>query len=224
MAEEILQEEVSISTPPQEAQAQTEAPQEMPQEMPQDDFDTTKDIEQLQGLEKEVQDIEASLENNFAEYITQLIDNDPTFEDLFYSDRKTFFKKVIQEQNEFVKAQIQPKLAKAEELNSQIQDKQELSRIDLIKRQFQAAHPNVDVKELIMFFANELPPKIQQEIKAQPIEQFFELVYAIYQQMTNPQNAQQEAQEAALPPQAQGVAVGSDNASSNASQLPLDRM
>lgn len=223
MAEEILQEEVSISTPPQEAQAQTEAPQEMPQ----DDFDTTKDIEQLQGLEKEVQDIEASLENNFAEYITQLIDNDPTFEDLFYSDRKTFFKKVIQEQNEFVKAQIQPKLAKAEELNSQIQDKQELSRIDLIKRQFQAAHPEVDIKELIMFFANELPPKIQQEIKAQPIEQFFELVYAIYQQMTNPQNAQQEAQEAqeaALPPQAQGVAVGSDNASSNASQLPLDRM
>lgn len=203
----------------------TQQPPQEAQEV--DEFDTSGDIAQLQGIEKELQDIEASLENNFAEYITQLIDNDPTFEELFFNDRKTFFKKVIEAQNEFVISLTEPLQNKASEIETQIQGKQELGKIDLIKRKFQAEHPDVDIKELIMFFANELPPKVQQEIKAQPIERFFDLVYAIYQQMTNPQGqevAPPPQDESLPPPQAQGVATSSENASANASQLPLDRM
>lgn len=219
-------------------QEEVEIKQEPPQDIPKDsqsappasdsDFDYTQDLNELQGIGKELQDIEASVENNFADFIVDLISNDPTFEDLFFSDRKTFFKKVIDEQNKFVQSLVEPRVKKAQELESNIKSKQELQTIDSIKKDFQKRHPDVDIKELIVFFTNELPPKVQEEIKAQPIEQFFDIIYAIYQQMTNPQASQpQEPQKPPapenLPSQANGVAIASDEANTNGYDLPMNR-
>lgn len=100
----------------------------------------------------------------------------------FFSDRKTFFTKVIEEQNNFVKAILEPRMARMQELQWQIATKNELANLESIKQQFQSQHPEVDIRELIRFFTEELPPKVQEEIKAQPMEQFFDLVYNYYMQ------------------------------------------
>lgn len=212
----------------QAQQAQANVPQDVPQApQPQDPFDTSGDIAELQGIQKELQDVEASLENNFAEFITAEIANDPTFEDLFFSDRKTFFKKVMEMQNNFVKGLAEPLAQRAKEAEGRIVEKQELGRIDLIKKQFQAKHPDVDIQSLITFFINEVPPKLQEEIKNAPLEQFFDIVYEIYLQATG-QGKQAEPQtppppqESPLPSQANGVAVNSENANARSGNLPME--
>lgn len=199
----------------------------MPQE-PLNEYDTTSENAELEGIAKEMKDIEASIEGDFAKYISDLVDNDSVFEELFFSDRNAFFKKVIEEQNKFVSSIIEPRMQRAEELQGVIAQKNELASLESIKQEFQQAHPEVDIKELIRFFAEELSPRVQEEIKAQPLEQFFYLIYEIYQGMQNqaqaqdnPPMPQEEAQEE-LPKQVQGVAVDSEQSNTNA-YLPMGR-
>lgn len=196
---------------------------ETPQE-PTSEYDTTQEQGQLEAIQKELQDIEASVENDFAEHISALIDNDSVLEELFFSDRVTFFKKVIEEQNKFVSALVEPRAAKAKELQDTIAGKSEMANIEAIKQDFQSRHPEVDIKELIAFFANELPPRVQEEIKSQPIEAFFDLVYEIYAAQNAPQEeVQEESPPEDLPAQAQGVAVDSQQSDTNSGALPMNR-
>ncbi|AQQ59380.1 hypothetical protein XJ32_03940 [Helicobacter bilis] len=196
---------------------------ETPQE-PTSEYDTTQEQGQLEAIQKELQDIEASVENDFAEHISALIDNDSVLEELFFSDRVTFFKKVIEEQNKFVSALVEPRAAKAKELQDTIAGKSEMANIEAIKQDFQSRHPEVDIKELIAFFANELPPRVQEEIKSQPIEAFFDLVYEIYAAQNAPQEeVQEESLPEDLPAQAQGVAVDSQQSDTNSGALPMNR-
>lgn len=204
-----------------------ETPQEEPQAPaePTSEYDTAQEQGQLESIQKELQDIEASVENDFAEHISGVIDNDSVLEELFFSDRVTFFKKVIEEQNKFVNALVEPRVAKAKELQDTIAGKNEMANIEAIKQDFQSRHPDVDIKELIAFFANELPPRVQEEIKAQPIEAFFDLVYEIYAAQNAPQEEAQEGEPPPeeLPAQAQGVAVDTEKSDTNSGALPMNR-
>lgn len=149
-----------MQLPQEHNQAQT--PQEMLQDAPQqplNPYDIEAESAELEGINKELSDIEASIENDFAEFITDLVDNDIGLEELFFSDRKLFFKKIIEEQNKFVKSIIEPKQARAIELQDQISTKNELASIETIKQDFQARHPEVDIKELIHFFCRRFKPK-----------------------------------------------------------------
>ena len=76
-----------------------------------------------------------------------------------------------------------------------------------------------------MFYTQELPPKVQEAIKAEPVENFFNIIYELYMQSTQPQEPQQQPQqpEDPLPKQAQGVAVSSEEADSNSGYLPMER-
>lgn len=186
-------------------------------------YDTTQEQGQLEAIQKELQDIEASVENDFAEHISTLIDNDSVLEELFFSDRVTFFKKVIEEQNKFVNALVGPRVAKAKELQDTIAGKSELANIEAIKQDFQSRHPEVNIKELIAFFANELPPRVQEEIKSQPIEAFFDLVYEIYAAQNAEEAPSEESPPEDLPAQAQGVAVDSQQSDTNSGALPMNR-
>ncbi|TLE08573.1 hypothetical protein [Helicobacter bilis] len=186
-------------------------------------YDTTQEQGQLEAIQKELQDIEASVENDFAEHISALIDNDSVLEELFFSDRVTFFKKVIEEQNKFVNALVEPRVAKVKELQDTIAGKSELANIEAIKQDFQSRHPEVNIKELIAFFANELPQRVQEEIKSQPIEAFFDLVYEIYAAQNAEEAPSEESPPEDLPAQAQGVAVDSQQSDTNSGALPMNR-
>lgn len=187
------------------------------------EYDTTQEQGQLEAIQKELQDIEASVENDFAEHISALIDNDSVLEELFFSDRVTFFKKVIEEQNKFVNALVEPRVAKVKELQDTIAGKSELANIEAIKQDFQSRHPEVNIKELIVFFANELPQRVQEEIKSQPIEAFFDLVYEIYAAQNAEEAPPEESPPEDLPAQAQGVAVDSQQSDTNSGALPMNR-
>lgn len=187
------------------------------------EYDTTQEQGQLEAIQKELQDIEASVENDFAEHISALIDNDSVLEELFFSDRVTFFKKVIEEQNKFVNALVEPRVAKAKELQDTIAGKSELANIEAIKQDFQSRHPEVNIKELIAFFVNELPQRVQEEIKSQPIEAFFDLVYEIYAAQNAEEAPSEESPPEDLPAQAQGVAVDSQQSDTNSGALPMNR-
>lgn len=196
--------------------------QGMQQAEPLSEFDTSKDIEELQGLQKELADIEASVESDFAKYISEVTNNDASFEEMFFSDREAFFKRVIEEQNKFVQNLVEPRLQRANELQTNIQGKNELANIENIKQKFQSEHPDVDVGELIKFFVEELPAKVQEQIKAQPIEEFFNIVYELYsQQYQEPQEEEQIQEE--LPEQTQGVPVSSEDSQSNSAYLQMNR-
>lgn len=187
------------------------------------EYDITQEQGQLEAIQKELQDIEASVENDFAEHISALIDNDSVLEELFFSDRVTFFKKVIEEQNKFVNALVEPRVAKVKELQDTIAGKSELANIEAIKQDFQSRHPEVNIKELIAFFANELPQRVQEEIKSQPIEAFFDLVYEIYAAQNAEEAPPEESPPEDLPAQAQGVAVDSQQSDTNSGALPMNR-
>lgn len=187
------------------------------------EYDTTQEQGQLEAIQKELQDIEASVENDFAEHISALIDNDSVLEELFFSDRVTFFKKVIEEQNKFVNALVEPRVAKVKELQDTIAGKSELANIEAIKQDFQSRHPEVNIKELIAFFVNELPQRVQEEIKSQPIEAFFDLVYEIYAAQNAEEAPPEESPPEDLPAQAQGVAVDSQQSDTNSGALPMNR-
>lgn len=196
--------------------------QGMQQAEPLSEFDTSKDIEELQGLQKELADIEASVESDFAKYISEVTNNDASFEEMFFSDREAFFKRVIEEQNKFVQNLVEPRLQRANELQTNIQGKNELANIENIKQKFQSEHPDVDVGELIKFFVEELPAKVQEQIKVQPIEEFFNIVYELYsQQYQEPQEEEQIQEE--LPEQTQGVPVSSEDSQSNSAYLQMNR-
>lgn len=53
-------------------------------------YDTNAELE---GINKELSDIEASVENDFATYISDLIDNDSVFEEFFLVIESHFLKK-----------------------------------------------------------------------------------------------------------------------------------
>lgn len=175
-------------------------------EAQQNPYDTTGDIQQLEAIHKELSDIEASIENDFAEHISEILDQDQVFEELFFSDRVTFFKKVLEEQNRYVEAILQPRMQKAQELSDSITQKNELGFLESIKQDFMQRNPDVDIQALIMFYMEDLPPRVQEEIQKAPKEQFFDIVYDIYQK------SQPQPREEALPAQSEGVGVSSEQA------------
>lgn len=207
--------------------AQLPPPQESAQENqgPVNEYDITPEADEVNAIQKELQDIEASIEGDFAKYITAKVNEEPDLEERFFSDREGFFREVIGEQNEFVKNLLEPRVARLNELNETMNAKAQMGKIDAIAKKFQAEHPDVNLQELIVFFTHDLPLRIQEQIKEQPQEQFFDLVYQIYaahmQQMQPP--PPEEPAEPELPKQAQGVPVSNDQAANNANMLPLDR-
>ena len=183
----------------------------------QQNFNIEEDKKAFEAIQKELQDIEKSIESDFVTFISDKIDNDPALEELFFSNRKEFFTKIIDEQNKYVKELVTPKINKLQELDTIIQNKQELGNLEAIKQQFQAQHPEVNIQELILFFTQDLPPKIQEEIKAQPIEDFFNIVYELFKQ-----GQEAQAQDQKLPAQTQGVPVSND-ALNTTQDLPMNR-
>lgn len=206
-----------------------QAPQETPQgqqDNPLSAYDTTDDYAQLEGLGKELQDIEASLENNFAQIAKEAVDNDVTLEDLFHTDRLLFFKKILELQNAFAESEIMPRVEKAKQLGNDIAAKEELGSIEAAKQEFLASHPDVNLQEMLSFFLNEVPPKIQQQVRELPQNEFFNVVYELYSQAMQPQEPPQNEPpppQDNLPAQAQGVAVSSEEANSNSGYLPMNR-
>lgn len=181
---------------------------------PQDDLET---------LEKEIQDALNSFENDFASFASEQVTQNTELEELFFEDREKFFKKIIEMQNEFLSG-LKSKMAKADELKSTKDANNKKADFEAKLKEFAQAHPDVDVNELIEF-ASALPQDVQDQLNELPSKFFYEALYELYKRKDEIQGEQGEKEETptkeTLPQQIQGVSLNQELASE--ANLPMTR-
>lgn len=185
-------------------------------------FDSSAESSELQAIQAELEQNAKSIESDFAKYAASNIT--PDDEELFFEDKEAFVMKILQMQNEFLESSIRPKEARAEELKSQIAQKQSLGEFDNAAKAFKEEHPEVDINELMEFLSNEVPPRIQRELEniKDPAE-FLNTLYEVYMQVNGAQAQPSESEkQTELPRQVQGVSKEADMSGSNM-PLPQDR-
>lgn len=209
---------------------QGQAPQE-PQ-APANPYDTSGEVSELQALQNELSQSEESIEGNAAQAIAkQLTEAD---DELYFEDKEAFVKRIFALQNAWIKENIEPKQARAQELIGTIESKNQMGQVEAGAQAFLANHPELtpDIIPIIMqFVAEELPPRMANELHSisDPLE-FFESAYAIYSQATGQgsgdstpaQEPQGQQENEELPAQLQGVNREADFSNSR-QPLPMER-
>lgn len=177
----------------------------------QNPFDISAEESELNALNAELEQAQASLEADFAKVEAEKFSNDTAFQELVFEQPEAFFQQVLQDQNAFLAEKITPKVERANQLNADISQKKQFGAIDAALKTFQAAHPDVNVDELMNFFVNQLPPEIQNQLQSLPPEQFFEELLALFEKVqngaggANAQNSGVVPTQEDLPQQIQGV-------------------
>lgn len=139
-----------------------------PQE-PLNEFDTSAEQSELDAINAELEQLNALWENNFSEHFAA--NKTPEMDELYFENPKAFADEFQKMQNVFYDEQIGSKRARAGELENSIRQKQEFGAIDGAMKEFQAAHPDVNVNELMRFFSEEIAPKKMAELEALPPQQ-----------------------------------------------------
>lgn len=180
------QEELAAQNAPQES-----APQELNKQ------------EMLNNLKGEYEQNLKSFEVNFAKKAKEFTESNPELEELFFENKEEFFKKVLELQNDFVKTELTQKQDDISNLESEISLDNQLGEVERAKEAFLSAHPEIDINELLAFYAEELTPREQKAFESLPATELFNALYEIYMQKTQGQNPEQKANEE-LPKQVKG--------------------
>lgn len=185
------------------AEQTTQEPQE-PQEAQPNPYDTSAQASELEALQKELEQAEATLEGDFAKYASEQVGSNSELEALFFEDREKFFVEIQRMQNFYYQEKIASKNNRIKELQGEINKKQQFASIDEAQKAFAQAHPDVNMEAMIAFYQEYLPPKVKAQIDDLPPMEFFEALYAIYtSSMGGGENTKQESQEE-LPKQVSG--------------------
>lgn len=180
-------------------------------------YDTSAESKELEALKNELSQAEQSLEGNAAKAIASQIT--PEIEDLFFEDREAFLKALFKMQNDYLEAEIKPKVERAKALEADISQKQSFADIDSARAQFLEAHPEVDFNALMEFYTS-LDASAQERLGSLEPLAFFETLLELF----NAQNVQGEAKdEQAMPTQLQGVEGNSVQSGVNDGDLPMNR-
>lgn len=134
-------------------------------------YDYKDDEARLQALESEISQAEASLENDFARFASERL-NDASMEELFYEDKEAFVKQILQMQNEFLKG-LQDKVSEANELRGQIGQKKALSDIEAAAAEFDNQGLGVNSDTLLDYFQNDLTAREKAEFENLGAKDFF---------------------------------------------------
>lgn len=143
-------------------------------------FDTNQEEKELAGLNAELEQIQASLEQDFASYATA--NTTAEDEELFFDNREEFYKKLLQKQNAFFEEKIGSKKTRVGELEQSIQNKKTLGAIEEAKNEFLKANPEANIQELMAFFDEDLTKRETNEMESLPPLEFFNKVYELYKQ------------------------------------------
>ncbi|WP_104748593.1 Coiled-coil domain-containing protein [Helicobacter cetorum] len=190
----------------------------------------TKDKEiELETLKREIAQSEASLENDFANYMAE--HTDEKLEDLFFNNKVDFYKYILTAQNNYLKEHVLDKADKALALSDEIESSKKQSEIKRAQSEFLEKHKdeNIDMNELVRFYNEELSPKYQREIDKLEGIDFFEAIYqflkATKQQEEGVAKEEEEIakeeeeiakeEEKELPKEVQGNGVSGVNSASN---------
>lgn len=180
---------------PQEPQPPTPTPPP-PQQV--DDgamFDATSEIQELEGLQNEISQLETTLEANGADFLaSNLSENE---QDLFFENPTEFFKIMLEKVNGFYNEQIGSRKGRINELQGKIKEKETYATLDKAQKAFNETHKDITADELMAYAKEELPPRAQREIAQMPPLDALNAIYAHYKK----NNTETES----LPKQANGT-------------------
>lgn len=169
------------------------------------DFDTQQEEKELAGINTELEQIQASLEQDFVSYALENTTQED--EELFFDNREQFYKNLLNLQNAFFEEKIRSKQARAGELQDSIQGKKSLGEIEQAKEEFLKANPDANIEEIMGFYLEETTNKQKQELESMPPLDFFNKVYELFKQS----KGQEVAKEEELPPKLEGVSGSIQN-------------
>ncbi|WP_441736500.1 Coiled-coil domain-containing protein [Helicobacter pylori] len=170
-----------------------------------------KEIE-LETLKREIEQAEASLENDFAKHMAEKTDE--KLEDLFFNNKADFYRSVLVEQNNYLNEHVSKKVDKAIALNEEIETSKKNQEIENAKAEFLEKHKNenINFNELVDFYNEELPQKYKREIDKLDGVQFFQAVYDLFKAMqgeTQDEKTSAKDEERNLPKEVLGNGVSS---------------
>lgn len=152
-------------------------------------FDSTAEEARLYALEEEIKQASASIENDFAKYVTEQLNEDD--DELYFSNKEAFIKKILGFQNDFL-AKIATKQNEANALKGEIENKKSMQSIQTAAENFSEKNPDVNIDDLFDFYANDLPPRLRANLDKLEPNAFFEELNKIYNSQQNIQNNNQQ--------------------------------
>ena len=165
-------------------------------------YDATAEIQELEGLQKEIDQLELSIEENGAEFLASNLNEQE--QDLFFDNPKEFFKAMMTKLNTFYNEQIGSKKGRMQELQSKIKEKETYASLDKAQKAFEETHKDISVDELMAYAQEELPPRVHREIAQMPPLEALNAIYAHYKKNNG-------SEEQSLPKQAQGTELDAQN-------------
>lgn len=151
------------------------------QQTPQTDnpYDYSSEEQELSTLEQELAQTQASIDQNFASYIAEQLENNPELEELFFNDKKEFITAILQLQQKFLEKEIGTRTKRASELQKLINTKKAGSEYSKAKNEFLKEFPDENPDDLIEFARDSIPPKKLQELSSLPPLEFLKTVKEI---------------------------------------------
>ena len=165
-------------------------------------YDATAEIQELEGLQKEIDQLELSIEENGAEFLASNLNEQE--QDLFFDNPKEFFKAMMTKLNTFYNEQIGSKKGRMQELQGKIKEKETYASLDKAQKAFEETHKDISVDELMAYAQEELPPRVHREIAQMPPLEALNAIYAHYKKNNG-------SEEESLPKQAQGTELDAQN-------------
>lgn len=165
-------------------------------------YDATAEIQELEGLQNEIDQLELSIEENGAEFLASNLNEQE--QDLFFDNPKEFFKAMMTKLNTFYNEQIGSKKGRMQELQGRIKEKETYASLDKAQKAFEETHKDISVDELMAFAQEELPPRVHREIVKMPPLEALNAIYEYYKKNNG-------SEEQSLPKQAQGTELDAQN-------------
>lgn len=165
-------------------------------------YDATAEIQELEGLQNEIDQLELSIEENGAEFLASNLNEQE--QDLFFDNPKEFFKAMMTKLNTFYNEQIGSKKGRMQELQGRIKEKETYASLDKAQKAFEETHKDISVDELMAFAQEELPPRVHREITQMPPLEALNAIYEYYKKNNG-------SEEQSLPKQAQGTELDAQN-------------
>ena len=158
-------------------------------------FDATSEIQELEGLQNEINQLETSLQADGADFLASNLSEQE--QDLFFENPTEFFKIMLEKVNGFYNEQIGSRKGRINELQGKIKEKETYASLDKAQKAFEETHKDISVDELMAYAQEELPPRVHREITQMPPLDALNAIYAHYKK----NNTETES----LPKQANGT-------------------
>ena len=141
-------------------------------------FDATSEIQELEGLQNEINQLETSLQADGADFLASNLSEQE--QDLFFENPTEFFKIMLEKVNGFYNEQIGSRKGRINELQGKIKEKETYASLDKAQKAFEETHKDISVDELMAYAQEELPPRVHREIAQMPPLDALNAIYAHY--------------------------------------------